>query len=232
MTIGAIEKRASQETRTIEKLAAALEKASTVNEIKDVRDRAMAIQLYTRKKKGGLVAAQAAGRVVTQATLMLAKLYAEEQGAKGGDRKSNQLDRPQVDLREGKVAIARAAEMDPSALSRLAPVVDASKSEVKAAVRAIEERGDVVTPNALLREIAPPAPAPQPRNILGGRDPTDFKTATGALGRLSDMSEYLSGAKIATILRGCDARERRKLAEHARVIYKWTGKLIEEVGHG
>ena len=45
---------------------------------KDVRDRAMAIELYARKKAGGLVAAQAAGRVVTEATLRLAQLYAEE----------------------------------------------------------------------------------------------------------------------------------------------------------
>ena len=52
------------ELLVIERLAAALEKAASVDEIKDVRDRAMAIQLYCRKKVGGLAACQSAGRVV------------------------------------------------------------------------------------------------------------------------------------------------------------------------
>jgi hypothetical protein len=68
----------SEELLVIERLAAALEKCASVDEIKDVRDRAMAVQLYARKKAGGLAAAQSAGRVVTQATMMLARLYAEE----------------------------------------------------------------------------------------------------------------------------------------------------------
>src|ERR1700733_6157383 len=105
------------ELLVIERLAAALEKAASVDEIKDVRDRAQAIALYARKKASGLEAAQSAGRIVTDATLMLAKLYAEEtsaKGARGGHDGANTkiaLDREQD--RSGKVAIARAADMDP-----------------------------------------------------------------------------------------------------------------------
>ena len=66
------------ELLVIERLASALEKCASVDEIKDVRDRAMAIQLYARKKAGGLQAAQFAGRVVTDATIRLAELYASE----------------------------------------------------------------------------------------------------------------------------------------------------------
>jgi hypothetical protein len=44
-----------KELLVIERLASALEKAASVDEIKDVRDRAMAIALYSRKKKSGLL---------------------------------------------------------------------------------------------------------------------------------------------------------------------------------
>ena len=84
----------------IERLATALEKCASVDEIKDVRDRAMAIQLYARKKAGGLAAAQSAGRVVTDATLKLAELYAAEK--QGAGRKSILDDRQELD-RPGKV---------------------------------------------------------------------------------------------------------------------------------
>ena len=136
------------ELLVIERLAAALEKAASVDEIKDVRDRAMAIQLYARKKAGGLAAAQSAGRVVTGATMRLAELYADERPAKGGNPTLvSEQELP------GKVAVARAADMDPAALSRLRPLIEAPKAEVKTAMRAIESRGEVVTPSALLREV-------------------------------------------------------------------------------
>ncbi len=138
----------SKDLLLIERLASALEKCASVDEIKDVRDRAMAIQLYARKKAGGLAAAQSAGRVVTEATLKLAELYADETSTQ---KIARRLDRKQ-DM-PGKVAIARAAEMDPAALSRLKPLVALGKADVKAAMRAIEEAGEVVTPAALLRQV-------------------------------------------------------------------------------
>ena len=141
-----------RELLVIERLAAALEKAASVDEIKDVRDRAQAIQLYARKKAGGLEAAQSAGRIVTDATVMLARLYAEETEAKPGPKKQLADHDPVID-RPGKEAIAKAADMDSSALRRMAPAVEASKAVVKTAMKAIEERGDVVTPTALVREI-------------------------------------------------------------------------------
>lgn len=135
----------------IETLAAQLEKAASVDEIKDVRDRAMAIQLYARKKAGGLQAAQAAGRVVTDATLRLAELYAQEKPKPPGPVPKI-VDAEQRSL-VGQKAVATAASMDPAALSRLRPVVEAPKAQVKAAMTAIEARGEVVTPSALLREV-------------------------------------------------------------------------------
>lgn len=131
----------------IERLAAALEKAAGVDEIKDVRDRAMAIQLYTRKKAGGLAACQAAGRVVTDATLKLARLYHDEKGSKGGN--------PTL-VREQelpKAAVARAADMDPAALSKLKPLVAMEPDRVRAATKEIEAAGEVATPAALLRHV-------------------------------------------------------------------------------
>ena len=137
-----------KELLVIERLAAALEKCASVDEIKDVRDRAMCIQMYARKKAGGLAAAQAAGRIVTEATLMLARLYAEEKPKPPGPR-AEMRDRDPVSSPVGKLAVAKAADMDHAALSRLAPVVAAPRGEVRAAMATIEARGDVVTPNAL-----------------------------------------------------------------------------------
>ena len=141
-----------RELLVIERLAAALEKAASVDEIKDVRDRAQAIQLYARKKAGGLEAAQSAGRIVTDATTMLARLYAQEpsQSMKDGSKKARG-DSPALSV--GKAVIEEAAGMARKELNALAPAVEASKAEVKAAMRAIEERGDVVTPTKLVREI-------------------------------------------------------------------------------
>ena len=146
----------------IEQLAVALEKAASIDEIKDVLDKAGAIQFYMRKKAGGIAAAQSAGRIVTEATEGLAsratsrprqtELYAGEESAQTNGRPARSLDGEQ-DL-PGKVAVARAANMDPAALSRLKPLVEAKPAEKAAAVARIEARGDVVTPMALLREVA------------------------------------------------------------------------------
>lgn len=146
------------ELLVIERLAADLERAASVDEIKDIRDRAMAVQLYTRKRFGGLAASQAAGRVVTDATLRLAAMYREEQSAQGdgcggagGGRRST-LDRDQ-DSRPGKAAIAQAAGMDPAALSRLRAVLEAPPQVIEEAKVAIEARGDIATPTAVLKQI-------------------------------------------------------------------------------
>lgn len=140
----------SRDLLVIERLAAALEKAASVDEIKDVRDRSMAIQLYTRKKAGGLAAAQSAGRVVTDATAMLARLYHEEPVV-SGKRTDRPLDRDQEV--PGRVAVAQAAGLDPATLSRLKPLVESPPEKVEAAKVSIEARGDVVTPTALVREL-------------------------------------------------------------------------------
>jgi phage N-6-adenine-methyltransferase len=145
-----------KELLVIERLAAALEKAARVDEIKDVRDRAMAVQLYARKKAGGLAAAQAAGRVVTQATMRLAELYKSETSAQANGRPGSLIG--QEDLPVGKVAIARAAGMTAPSLSALRPLIDAPKPLVAEASAAIEARGEVVTPAALLREVVHGAP--------------------------------------------------------------------------
>jgi ParB family chromosome partitioning protein len=141
------------ELLVIERLAAALEKAASVDEIKDVRDRAMAIQLYTRKKAGGLAACQSAGRVVTEATLMLARLYHEEKALKGGRPAAETRVRDHEFAAPGKVAVAKAADLDHSTLSRLKPLVQAAPETIKAATVAIEAAGEVATPAALLRHV-------------------------------------------------------------------------------
>jgi phage N-6-adenine-methyltransferase len=176
-----------KELLVIERLAAALEKAASVDEIKDVRDRAMSIQLYARKKAGGLAAAQAAGRIVTEATLRLAELYKGEGSARGdgagGKGGGTSLDRKQDSL-PGKVAIARAAHMDPAALSRLAPVVSASKPEIRAAMTAIEERGGVVTPNALRVQLSAVSAAADYDGDEWYTPPDVVERARGVLGEI------------------------------------------------
>lgn len=160
----AIEPLASAELLIIERLAAALETCSRVDEIKDVRDRAMAIQLYTRKKAGGLAAAQSAGRVVTEATLKLAELYEAEESAP-----TRLPDRgPVIETaaeRPGKEAIAEAADLDSAQLRRLRPVLKAPKAQVEKAKAAIEERGGIVTPTALLRDVKGATPVRKDRPI-------------------------------------------------------------------
>lgn len=141
----------SRDLLVIERLAAALEKAASVDEIKDVRDRSMAIQLYTRKKAGGLAAAQSAGRVVTDATARLAALYHSEKEAPRGMKPAVQLH--DLDHAIGKVALANAAGIDQATLSRLKPLVEAPPERVEAAKVAIEARGDVATPSAVVREL-------------------------------------------------------------------------------
>ena len=142
---------------TIERLVEELEQAARVDEIKDIRDRAMAIELYCRKKAGGLAAAQAAGKIVAEATLKLAKLYAEEKSAKTGPKKLP--DRGPVTDRPGKLAVAEAADLDDAQLRRLAPLVDRPREEIDAAMAAIEARGEIVSPSALLREVVGEVPA-------------------------------------------------------------------------
>ena len=139
-----------KELLVIERLAAALEKCASVDEIKDVRDRAMCIQMYARKKAGGLAAAQAAGRIVTEATIMLARLYAEEKPAAPGRGPDIEVEEPRYG-NVGQKAFSRAAGFndDGKTLRSLAPVVIAPKAEIRAAMATIEARGDVVTPNAL-----------------------------------------------------------------------------------
>lgn len=157
---------------TIEKLAAALEQAVRVDEIKEVRDRAMAIQLYSRKKAGGLAAAMAAGRIVTEATLKLAKLYAEEKSAQAGRPPKIVTDGSELPS-GGKKAVAEAAGIAAPNLHRLRPLVDAPKETVAAAMNDIERRGDVVTPNALLREVTGEPTKPTTRDrvviVINGR---------------------------------------------------------------
>jgi hypothetical protein len=152
----------------IERLAAALEKCASVDEIKDVRDRAMAVQLYARKKAGGLAAAQSAGRVVTQATMMLARLYAEETEAKPGPKPRD------GELLMGKKAIAEAAGMAAPNLSSLRPLIDAPRAEIAATMERIEARGEVVTPAALLREVTAASSAE-------GYDGDEWQTPAGVL---------------------------------------------------
>ena len=151
------------ELLVIERLADALVKAASVDEIKDVRDRAIAIQGYARKKASGLIAAQAAGRVVTDATKMLAKLYAEEETARGANLPNVTAgrDRDHDRVPIGKEAVAGAAGMNHATLSRLGPLVDPRRDdyvppEVQASVAArIEAEGKIVTPAALLRRAVP-----------------------------------------------------------------------------
>jgi hypothetical protein len=151
----------------IERLATDLEKCASVDGIKDVRDRAMSsLDYWSRKKAGGQTAAQAAGRIVTEATLMLAKLYAEETSAKGRNQHEG-LDCDQDP--PGKKAIAEAAQMDPAALSRLGSVVAAPKPAVRAAMEEIEARGEVVTPSALKRELTAPKPSPKTSRARASR---------------------------------------------------------------
>jgi phage N-6-adenine-methyltransferase len=145
-----------KELLVIERLAAALEKAAGVDEIKDVRDRAMAVQLYARKKAGGLAAAQAAGRVVTQATMRLAELYAGEKSARGRNQHEDLIGKEDPPV--GKNAVAKAAGMSAPNLSALRPLIEAPKAVVIEAMAAIEARGEVVTPAALLREVVHGAP--------------------------------------------------------------------------
>lgn len=150
---------------TIERLAAELEQAVRVDEIKDVRDRAMAIQLYSRKKQGGLAAAQSAGRIVTDATLRLAKLYAEEKSVQGRRQRDEPLSHGSED--PGKQAIAAAAGMAAPNLARLKPLVDTPREDVHEAMAAIEARGDVVTPRGLMREVVgEPDKVPRARVVV------------------------------------------------------------------
>lgn len=146
----------SRDLLVIERLAAALKRAASVDEIKDVRDRSMAIQLYTRKKAGGLAAAQAAGRVVTDATAMIATIFHAEESAKPGVKARELPDHDPVIEPPGKEAAARAAGLDPAALRRMKPLVEAVRDapeKVEAAKAAIEERGEVATPTAVVREL-------------------------------------------------------------------------------
>jgi phage N-6-adenine-methyltransferase len=154
-----------KELLVIERLAAALEKAASVDEIKDVRDRAMAIQLYTRKKAGGLAAAQSAGRVVTDATIALAKLYEEEPSIEGHRTDLEDLKGPGssgsdtgyrgrgTPATPGKHALAEAIGIHSSTLNKFKPLVHATTDRIETAKAAIEFRGDVVTPKGLLREV-------------------------------------------------------------------------------
>lgn len=142
----------NSELLVIERLAADLEKAASVDEIKDILDRAAAIKLYARKKAGGLAAAQHAGRIVTSATLKLAELYRDEEPTPG-QRTDRPLDTKQEVSKPGKKAVAKAAGMDPAALSRLRPVLEASAPVRAEAKAAIEARGEIVTPASLLREV-------------------------------------------------------------------------------
>lgn len=97
----------------LERIAGELERAASVEEIKDISDRAEVLQTYARKKKWGLEIGQHAGRIVTDATLKLARLYKEEKASRGPDNRF--LDRKQET--PGKKAIAQAAGVDPATLT-------------------------------------------------------------------------------------------------------------------
>jgi hypothetical protein len=80
--------------------------------------------------------ARAFARLDADATTRLVALYAEEKSARGAHLKADSgPDLP------GKEAVAKAADMDGAQLRRLRPLVEASKSEVKAATKAIERVG-------------------------------------------------------------------------------------------
>jgi ParB family chromosome partitioning protein len=165
---------------TIERLAAQLEKAASLDEIAEVRDRAQAIALYARKKAGGLAAAQAAGRVVTEATLKLAGLYAVEASARGEVGRGRIGPDCGPDLSPGKEAVAKAAHVDGSQLRRLRPVLDAPAPKVTAAQHAIEARGEIVTPAALLREVTATTAAE-------GYDGDEWRTPADLAERVRDV---------------------------------------------
>lgn len=216
----------------VERLANQLEKATTVDEIKDVRDRAMAIQLYTRKKEGGLRAAQAAGRIVTDAMMKLAALYAEEstsRGRGGLDRKDG-LARKQDHL-PGKAAVANAAGLDSSTLSRLGPIASLKKRDAEPLMRAIEERGEIVSPAALMREakeqgvIVAPEPKSRAVDHLRGRDARDFQAATHGLGMVRRFAAESGDHDIDAIARGSDAAERKDAIRDCRVATQWLERL-------
>ena len=66
---------------------------------------------------------------------------------------------------------------------------------------------------------------PKPLIDLNGRNPKDFKAATEALGHMRESVAFAKEADVASICKGLDEKEKRKMIEHVIFFSKWLNTL-------
>lgn len=71
--------------------------------------------------------------------------------------------------------------------------------------------------------------ATSPADIIGDRDPADFRAATEALGTLNRFVELTQRLDPAAIGRGCSPRERVRIGHDVDIIFLWLTTLEKEM---
>jgi phage N-6-adenine-methyltransferase len=124
-----------------------------VDDIKEVRDRAMAVQMYARKKKAGEEAADNAGAIVVYATARLAQLYQQAPVVRGPNQhtKKGGTGTAAGSSKQGREAVAKASGMADRELRRWKGLGEATPGEVEAAIARAKEIGTGVSPATAMR---------------------------------------------------------------------------------
>ncbi len=158
----------------VEQARAMLAECRGADEVKEIRDRALAIQAYARQKEAGQGAADDAGAIVVHASAKLAQFYRDapsrqKDGLKKGKARAATL--PNGISRE---SVAKDAGVPERELRRWVPLAEsADAEEIEEVIERARNAGKGVTTSTVLRVIA--AAAKPPVVVEDSQDPPEPK---------------------------------------------------------
>lgn len=193
----------------------AIDQAYRVDEVKDLRDKALALEAYAKQAKNTEAERRAceirlrAERKAGQLLQQMAK--SKERQTRGGDRKSKSHD--------GRLKLAdlKVSESQSKRWQRLADVPE------KAFERSLAKFGDKPSTGSILREHAPP-PKPKAKPV----DPA----ALWVCGRLRDFErDSILNRDPADLLLTATAGMLEDIQRLAPMVARWMQRLATEVRH-
>lgn len=148
----ALARREGGELLTVEKARNLLAQCRKVDEVRQIKDMAIAMQVYARKKKAGEESEADAGAIVTYACARLAQFHQEAKKASGGNQKKKQIDRS-VDLNPSREKIAEEAGENSVQLRRWSSLAKATPEQLDRAIARAKQTKQGVTPTTVMRAL-------------------------------------------------------------------------------
>jgi hypothetical protein len=201
----------------------ALATCERIDECKDWADKAAALASYARQSKDTELEKMAM-RVRARAYRRCGELLQQIESAKGGDR-GNQ----HTGGRSGNAPSRSNAAADAGLSKRQK---DTALQVASIAKPTFDRLVDDAAPPTIAELAARGTKARPVEDHLEGRDPKDFKAATGALGAVKRFAAYTRSADHEAICRGLDDTERARISRHAKEGASWLAKFIARIDRG